>query len=309
VVNLAATPSMMSRRATPVSGMLHIAGANSSARIDAALRRVMETTTTPIRRREITARISAMGLALESKNPIALIGNRIAGTDYVVRLKGHGYWHRDRPYAPAGWEGKAARSSTPIPIRPTALGSDFAQVASATECESQDIRRRKKSQDEARLRAAWAVGGADVTGLLESSLRFILRYTEVPMNMADCQVALADLDIPTAIRSKLKYNIAKNYSWMDRIHKEGFWMKGRPGPEGTPSPDWAIRDAMQDLLTSVDQPLAAEEILAHLRQSGLVVSLSGADELPITRKHLHEIDRVRSKPSLGFWIPKLVRAA
>jgi len=312
VGNLAATPSSMSRNASPVSGILHSEEAASAAKIDAALRAVLSATPAPIRRREVLARVTAMGLKVESTDPVRLVGTRLSMAKFAVSLKGHGYWHRDRPYAPAGWVGRQEKCRQDVaPVyRSVRLSPDFAKVSPFMEFESAEARTKHRLRDETRLRSAWAAGGStDVMDLLEASLRFIMRYAEEPMSMADCQAELVALDIPAPIRNRLKYRVAKSYEWMDRIHKAGFWMKGRPAPADTASPDGMIRDAMRDVLLESEAPLSAEVIVARIKEQGIVISLSGVDEMPIARKHLHQVERIRSKTSVGFWIPKRVRCA
>jgi hypothetical protein len=79
-------------------------GKSSSRReIESAVEKVLRHAAAPLKRRDILAAIRQCGVDLRTRNPLGSLSHYLARSEVVIRLDGHGYWHRDRPYAAAGY--------------------------------------------------------------------------------------------------------------------------------------------------------------------------------------------------------------
>ena len=56
-------------------------------------------------------------------NELNTLGTRLYRTDWVVNLKGHGYWLRDRDYKPAGHTAGEIDTG-PVKFRPVTEGEE-----------------------------------------------------------------------------------------------------------------------------------------------------------------------------------------
>lgn len=66
------------------------------------LREILTATERPIQRSNLLKMLNERGVVVGGAKELNTLGTRLHRTDWVVNLKGHGYWLRDRGYGPAG---------------------------------------------------------------------------------------------------------------------------------------------------------------------------------------------------------------
>jgi hypothetical protein len=76
---------------------------SSRTDIDKALQATLSHAAAPLRRRDVLDAIRQCGVNIHCLNPLGSLSSHLIRCAFVVNLKGHGYWHRDRAYPKAGY--------------------------------------------------------------------------------------------------------------------------------------------------------------------------------------------------------------
>jgi hypothetical protein len=267
----------------------HHRSSECSQRINAALHELMRVTTTPLRARDIADRLMDQGLSFGTSDPMKSVHRRLSYKSWAVMLPKHGFWHRGRDYAPAGWTADENHVHD-VPA------SVLRQVASENVVTGNEIERY-------RLKRAWVQPGGDAKALLEASLRFLfLKAGEPIKELKDIRDGLEQIGVPTPICRGIKLRYVRSLLWIDNIRGHGLWLKGRQAPAGLPNTDAEIRSEAADYLRQRASWVQTDEIHEHLANSGFILSSRAADDIPILRVHLNAIPEVEGRSGAGYRI-------
>lgn len=269
---------------------LHHRSSDFSKRINAALQRMMLTTATPMRAKEIAERLQSEGISFGGTDAAKSVYKRLSYMPWVVALSCHGYWHRGRSYAPAGWVAEAEFAEG-VTVRPAPALPPSGQVIQGDEMERH------------RLRRAWSRNVGDIKHLLDASLRFVMAHVDAPVgDLATIREGLEALGVPSAVCRTIKMRQIKSLPWMDNVRGNGMWPKGRPVPEGYPTADGVVRAAAETYLRRKGDWARADEVLADLKARGMVLTDRANDEISILRGHINGIPSVEGRTSVGYRI-------
>jgi hypothetical protein len=62
----------------------------------------------PIARNDLFEALEYRGIIIRGADPKVVLGTMLWRTDDIIRLRGHGYWLKNRPFEPAGYNPKRA---------------------------------------------------------------------------------------------------------------------------------------------------------------------------------------------------------
>lgn len=65
----------------------------------------------PLQRTPLFEALEARGIVIDGKEPLNTLSARMTRMENVINIKGHGFWRKDRPYAPADYVPEPARGS------------------------------------------------------------------------------------------------------------------------------------------------------------------------------------------------------
>ena len=60
----------------------------------------------PIARNDLFEALKSLGIIIRGADPKVVLGTMLWRTDDIIRLRGHGYWLKIRPFEPAGYNPK-----------------------------------------------------------------------------------------------------------------------------------------------------------------------------------------------------------
>jgi hypothetical protein len=66
----------------------------------------------PIARNDLFEALESRGIIIRGADPKVVLGTMLWRTEDIVRLRGHGYWLKDRPFEPAGYSPKRPLKDT-----------------------------------------------------------------------------------------------------------------------------------------------------------------------------------------------------
>ena len=66
----------------------------------------------PIARNDLFEALESRGIIIRGADPKVVLGTMLWRTEDIIRLRGHGYWLKDRSFAPAGYNPKRPLEDT-----------------------------------------------------------------------------------------------------------------------------------------------------------------------------------------------------
>jgi hypothetical protein len=102
----AATTSPNSDEPAPASRSARARGNPSKEDVAAKVKELILERGLPISRNDLFESLESRGIIIRGADPKVVLGTMLWRTEGIIRLRGHGYWLKDRSFEPAGYNPK-----------------------------------------------------------------------------------------------------------------------------------------------------------------------------------------------------------
>jgi hypothetical protein len=102
----ATTAAPKSDEPSPAARSARVRGNPSKGDVAAKVKELILERGAPIPRNDLFESLESRGIIIRGADPKVVLGTMLWRTEDIIRLRGHGYWLKDRPFAPASYNPK-----------------------------------------------------------------------------------------------------------------------------------------------------------------------------------------------------------
>ena len=102
----AATAAPKSDEPAPAARSARARGNPSKEDVAAKVKELILERGVPITRNDLFDALESRGIIIRGADPKVVLGTMLWRTEDIIRLRGHGYWLKNRPFEPAGYSPK-----------------------------------------------------------------------------------------------------------------------------------------------------------------------------------------------------------